>query len=154
GLGRVWGAGVLHHEAWLGPLTLGDVLPHTKHAAGPTRLVPPDIALTVDDPHLASGPDHAVLDIVAPTTPQRLRHSLDHALLIFGVDQGRQLREAEELRVRLQSKDAIGFVRPGEAIRFGVVLPVADVREGLGLFEFALAVTHRAQHHDAGQGVF
>src|SRR2546425_667505 len=86
------------------------------------------------------GPDHAVLDIVVPAAPKCLRHGLDHALLILGVDQCWHLGEAEELCLRLQPKDAIGFIRPGEAIRLGVVLPVADVREALGLFEFALAV--------------
>ena len=87
----------------------------------------------MDDPHLAGGPDHAVLHIVAPATPQRLCRGLDHALLIFGVDQFQQLRVGEDLRLRLQSKDAIGLVRPGEAIRLEVALPVADVREALGL---------------------
>src|SRR5262249_32296203 len=146
--------GVLRHETLLGPLALGNVLHRAEHAAGPTRLVPHDIALTVDDAHLAVGPNYAVLHIVAPATPQRLRHCLAHDLPIFGVDQFRQLSEGEDLGLRLQPKDAIGFVRPDEAIRLGVVLPVADVREALSLFQFALAVAQGAQHQEAGQGVF
>src|SRR5215475_13271609 len=90
------GDGVLHHETLLGPLALGDVLHRAEHAAGPTRLVPHNIALTVNETHLAVGPDYAVLHIVALATPQRLRHCLDHYLPILGVDQSRQLGEVQD----------------------------------------------------------
>ena len=83
------GDGVLRHEALLGPLALGDVLDRAEHAAGPARLVPHHIALTVDETHLAVGPDHSVLHVVARATTQRLRHGLDHDLPIFRVDQFR-----------------------------------------------------------------
>src|SRR5712692_964532 len=145
--------GVLHHETLLGPLALGDVLHRAEYAAGPTRLVPHDIALTVDESHLAVGPDHAVLHIVAPATPQRLRLCLDHDLLIFGVEQFRPLGEVEELGLRLQPKDAVGFIRPGDGIRIGVALPVADMRDALGLFQFALAFAQVAKHQEAGQSI-
>ena len=82
---------MLRHETLLGPLALGDVLHRAEHAAGPARLVPDYIALTVDESHLAIGPDHSVLHIVAPATPKRLRHCFDNDLLIFGVNQFRQL---------------------------------------------------------------
>ena len=83
--------GVLRHEPLLGLLAFGDVLHRAEHAAGPARLVPNDIALTMDEAHLAVGPDHSVLHIVARATPKRLRHCFDNDLLIFGVNQFRQL---------------------------------------------------------------
>ena len=141
-------------QRFLGPLALSDVLHRAEHEAGPTRVVPQDIALTVDESHLAVGPDHAVLHIIAPATPKRLRHGVDHALLIVGVDQVRQLREGEDPCLRRQPKDAVGFVRPSDAISLGVTLPVADVREALSLFQIALACAQVAKHQEAGQGVF
>ena len=48
--------------------------------------------------------------------------------------------------MRLQPKDAIGFVRPCNKIGIGVALPVANVREALSLFQLALAFAQVAKN--------
>ncbi len=75
----------------LRPLALGDVLHGAEHAPGSARITRHQIALTMDKSHLAVGPDHSVLHIVALPTSKRLRHCVGNDLPIFGVNQFRQL---------------------------------------------------------------
>ena len=74
---------MVRQQALLSPLALGDILDRDEHAAGPARLVPPHIALTVDNAHLAVGPDHAVLHVVVRAAPQRLSDCLERLLQIL-----------------------------------------------------------------------
>ena len=82
---------MLDDEPLLCPLALGNVLRRAEHAPGAPCFIPRHITLAVDDAHFAVRPHHAVFHVVARTAPQRSRHRLHHDLLIFGVDQFRQL---------------------------------------------------------------
>src|SRR5262249_36694833 len=81
------GHSMVRQAALLGPLALGAVLHRSEQAAGRTRLVPYDIALTVHDAHLAVGPDHAVFYVVAPVAAERRLHDPGPARPIVRVGQ-------------------------------------------------------------------
>src|SRR5262249_17765035 len=75
----------------LRPLALGDVLHGAEHAPGSARISRHEIALTLDESHLAVGPDHPVLHIVALATSKRLRDGSGNDLPILGMNQFRQV---------------------------------------------------------------
>src|SRR6266480_4707520 len=125
---------VLRDETMLGPLALGDVLHGAKHAPGSTRLVPHRVALAADAPYLTAGPDGAVFHVVPPPALERVRHGRRPHLTVCRVEELLHITEGEDAFPRPQPKDAVGFVRPGVAICREIALPVADVRDALGLF--------------------
>src|SRR5215469_9946969 len=54
---------------------------------------------------------------------------------------------------RLESKDPIAFVRPGDENGICITLPVTDMREMLGVFQLSLAFAQVAKYQYAGKSV-
>ena len=137
---------MLRHEALLGPLALGHVLHGAEHTEWPARLVPHHIALTADDPHLAAGPNRAVLHVVPRPAPKRRRLCCRSHVTVCGVEQLLDVVKGQDAFLRPQPKDPVGFVRPGVAVGSEIALPVADVRDALGLLQSALAFAQVPKH--------
>ena len=70
------------------------------------------------------------------------------------MDEFLHLGKADCGPLRSQLKDAVGFVRPSDAIRVEVMFPVANMRDALSFFEPGLAATQAIQsilepdHHE------
>ena len=144
---------VLGEEPLLGELALGDVLERSEQAARLARLVGQHVALAADEAHLAAGPDDAVLDVVPPAAPERLRDRRGPPLAVGRVDPLLDVAGAEGALLRGQPEDAIGLVRPRVTIGGEITLPVTDARHPLGLLQPALALAEVAEAQHARQRV-
>ena len=131
---------------------LGDVLDDAEHARRP-RLVSPDVALAVYDPHLAVRPRHAVLHVVARAAALRLGRRPAHHLPVFRVDETPPVARVEGAFPRYQPEDPAGFVRPGDAVRLQIAFPVAEVRDALGFFQSGLALAQITKDQQGGQSI-
>ena len=144
---------VLRHATLFGPLVLADVLYGTEHAARAPRLVPEHFPLAPHEPHLAVRADDAVLDVVARPAPQRRRHGRHQPRIVRGVKERGNIVERHDAFLRPQPEDAVGLVRPGVTICLEITLPVADMRDSLGVFQPSLALGEVPKDQQAGQGV-
>jgi hypothetical protein len=99
----------------------------------------------VNGAHLAGRLDHVVLHIVAIPTPNCLRHGFEHDRLILRVDPVQNLLQGADGVLGPQPKDPVGFRRPSQELRLEVAIPIADVGEALGFFQFRLALSQSAK---------
>src|SRR6185369_11217879 len=106
-----------------------------------------------NEAYLAAGPDDAVFDVVSQPAVHRLGHGRGPPLTVGGVEHFLNVTKAEAALLRRQPEDAIGFVRPGIAIRDEIALPVADVGDPLCGLQPALTLCEVAKHEDARQPV-
>ena len=140
-------------QRFFGPPALGNVLDRAENAARSARCVDRDIALTVNDAHIAIWPDHPVLYVVGRAATQRLRQCRSDSLIILRMDQFLMSRKGYRAFLRRQPEDAVGFFGAANVIFVEVTIPVTDMRHALGFFEFGLALPQVFKHQQTGQGV-
>ena len=128
----------------------GDVLDGADHAYGTAGPVPDDLALLVDEPHLAVGPDDPVVEVVRGALADRRSLGRPHASAVFGVNDGEECLGGPGEPAALDPEDPVGLVGSARRVGRKVPVPAPDMGDPLGLGKGALAF---AQRHLGGQAL-
>src|SRR5712691_6678642 len=126
-------------ELLLGLHPLGDVLRDAERPAGAALFVAEDVALAMDEAHLAVGTHHAVFHTEVLPRPHRLVAYLLHPRAVIRVDELQGAGECNGLLWR-QPENAVVLVRTNDAPRVQVMLVVSDVSDALRVLQSALAL--------------
>src|SRR5580692_544004 len=125
-------------------LSFSDILDGAEHFIRPSRSVPPRIGPAMHRAHFSIRTNDPMFCVCRHSGEKGLLCLPEHRFSIFRVDHFSKHRYVDGTFLRRHPINTIGLVRPGQATRLEVPVPVSDVGDSLSFFKPGVTVLEAA----------